>query len=185
MRKIIYAQLTSIDGYIEDADGNIGWTKPDEVLHRHFNDLEKNLELNFYGRGMSEAMDYWLTADRLPDLEPYEYEYARLWNETKRMVFSTTLETVHGNAVLRRNVDVDEILDLKNQPGMNMSVGGANLASAFIQHGLVDEIRVYIHPVILGGGKPMFPFQKEIKLNFVESKLFPGNVVMLNYQLKN
>lgn len=184
MRKIIYAQLTSLDGYIEDADGNIGWTKPDEELHRHFNELEKNLGLNFYGRGTSEAMDFWLTADQIPDLQDYEYEYARLWQDTKRIVFSSTLATVKGNAELRREVNPDEIRKLKDQPGNDMSVGGAGLASTFIEHGLVDEFRVYIHPVTVGGGKPMFPIHQKLDLEFVESQTFPGGVVMLKYKIK-
>lgn len=185
MRKIIYAQLTSLDGYIEDSDGKIEWTKPDEELHRHFNDLEKNLDINFYGRGTSEAMDYWLTADQIPNLEDYEYEYARLWKETKRIVFSKTLAAVNGNAELRRDVDPHEIQKLKNLPGKDMAVGGATLASTFIQHGLVDEFRVYIHPVSIGGGKPMFPLHQKLDLEFVESQTFQGGVVMLTYTIKS
>ncbi|MEX2457216.1 MAG: dihydrofolate reductase family protein [Balneolaceae bacterium] len=185
MRKIIYAQLTSLDGYIEDSDGKIEWTKPDEELHRHFNELEKNLDINFYGRGTSEAMDFWLTAEELPDLEEHEYEYARLWKETRRIVFSKTLDKIEGNAELRTEVNPDEIRELKNQPGGDLTVGGASLASTFIQLGLVDEFRVYIHPVAIGGGKPMFPIHQKLNLKFVESKTFHGGVMMLKYQLKN
>ena len=183
MRKIIYAQLASIDGFIEDADGKIDWTKPGAELHRHFNDLEKNTDINFYGRRMSEAMDFWLTADQLRDLKEYEREYARLWQQTKRIVFSTTLDEVSGNAELRNEVDPDEISALKNRPGKNMAVGGALLASSFIKHGLVDEFRVYIHPVVLGRGKPMFPIHQKLDLTFVESRVFTGGVVMLKYHL--
>lgn len=184
MRKIIYAQLTSLDGYIEDADGKIGWTKPDEKLHRHFNEMEKNLDFNFYGRRLSEAMDFWLTADQIPDLQDYEYEYARLWRDTKRIVFSSTLKEVKGNAELRREVDPNEIRELKDQPGNDMAVGGANLASTFIKHRLVDEFQLYIHPVTVGGGKPMFPIDEKLDLQFVESQTFPGGVVMLKYEIK-
>lgn len=185
MRKIIYAQLTSLDGYIEDTDGKIAWTAPGEELHRHFNELEKNLDLNFYGRGMSEAMDFWLTADQIPDLKEYEYEYARLWQETPRIVFSKKLSGVKGSAELKKNFDPEEIRQLKNQPGKDMGVGGANLASTFIKHGLVDEFRLYIHPVVLGGGKPMFPVTEKLNLELVANQTFPGGVVMLRYQLKN
>lgn len=184
MRKIIYAQLTSLDGYIEDADGKIGWTKPDEELHRHFNELEKNTDINFYGRGMSEAMDFWLTAEELPDLKDYEYEYARLWKETHRIVFSKTLDEVKGNAELRRDVDPGEIREMKKKPGKDMAVGGASLASVFIEHGLVDEFRVYVHPVVVGGGKAMFPIREKLDLEFAGSQSFPGGVVMLKYQSK-
>lgn len=185
MRRIIYAQLTSLDGYIEDAEGKIDWTKPDEELHRHFNELEKNMDINFYGRGMSEAMDFWLTADQIPDLKEYEYEYARLWKETHRIIFSTTLGEVKGNAELKREFDPKEIQKLKEQPGKDMGVGGANLASTFIKHGLVDEFRVYIHPVTVGGGKPMFPAGEQLNLELVETQTFSGGVVMLKYQRKD
>lgn len=185
MRKIIYAQLTSLDGYIEDSKGKIDWTKPGEELHRHFNELEKNLDINFYGRRMSEAMDFWLTADQNPDLKDYEREYTRLWQDTQRIVFSKTLDKVKGKAKILREVDPEEIIKLKNQPGKDMAVGGADLASTFIKHGLIDEYRVYIHPVVLGGGKPMFPIDKKLDLKFVESKTFPDDVVMLKYISNN
>lgn len=185
MRKIIYAQLVSLDGFIEDSGGNIGWTQPGEELHRHFNELEKNLDINFYGRGMSEAMDFWLTAEQHADLKEYELEYARLWKDTQRIIFSKTLQEVKGKATLVRQVDPDEIRRLKNQPGNNMAVGGANLASTFIRHSLVDEFRVYIHPVVLGSGKPMFPIQGKLDLKFIESQTFPGEIIMLKYQSKS
>lgn len=184
MRKIIYAQLVSLDGYIEDRNGEIDWTTPVEELHRHFNELEKNLGINFYGRRMSEAMDFWLTADQNPDLKDYEHEYARLWQDTERIVFSKTLDKVEGKARIVREVDPKEINKLKKQSGKDMAVGGATLASTFIKHGLIDEYRVYIHPVVLGGGKPMFPVDKKLDLEFVEAKTFPGGVVMLRYKLK-
>lgn len=182
MRKIIYAQLVSLDGYIEDRDGNIDWTEPGEELHRHFNELERNLDINFYGRRMSEAMDYWLTASQNADLKDYELEYARLWQQTKRIVFSNKLKEVNGNARLLREVEPDEIRELKKQSGNNMSVGGAALASTFIEFGLVDEFRLYIHPVVLGSGKSMFPVDKKLDFEFVESQRFSGGVIMLKYQ---
>ncbi|MEX2573733.1 MAG: dihydrofolate reductase family protein [Balneolaceae bacterium] len=185
MRKIIYAQLVSLDGYIEDSDGNINWTKPGEELHRHFNELERNLGINFYGRKTSEAMDFWLTADQQPDLKDYELEYARLWQETQRIVFSKTLDEVKGKADLKREVDPVEIRSLKNRNGKDMAVGGADLASTFIKNGLVDEFRLYIHPVAIGGGKPMFPLNESLDLEFVESETFSGGVVMLKYHAFN
>lgn len=184
MRKIIYAQLVSVDGYIEDRDGKIDWTKPGEELHRHFNELEKNLDINFYGRRMSEAMDFWLTADENPDLKEYEIEYARLWQDTERIVFSKTLDKVEGKARLMREVDPDEIRNLKKQPGGDMAVGGSDLAATFIKHDLVDEFRLYIHPIALGSGKPMFPVEEKLELEFLSSRTFPEGVVMMKYKPK-
>ena len=182
MRKIIFAQLVSLDGFIEDSEGKIDWTAPGEDLHRHFNELEKNLDINFYGRKMSGTMDFWLTADQNPDLKDYEREYARLWQDTQRFVFSKTLDEVQGKAKLFREVDPREIKKLKNQSGNDMAVGGANLASTFIKYNLVDKFRVYIHPVVLGGGKPMFRVDKKLDLEFIEPETFPGGVVMLKYR---
>jgi dihydrofolate reductase len=181
MRKIIYAQLVSLDGYIEDRDGKIDWTHPGEELHRHFNELERTLDINFYGRHMSEIMDYWLTADQNPMLTDYELEYARLWQKTERIVFSKTLKEVKGKARLLKEVDPSEIRKLKNHPGKNMSVGGSILASTFIKHGLVDEYRLYIHPVVLGGGKPFFPANINLSLRLEENRRFDCGVVMLRY----
>lgn len=184
MRKIIYAQLVSADGYIEDREGKIDWTAPGEELHRHFNELEKNMDINFYGRRMSEAMDFWVTADQNPDLKEYEIEYARLWQDTERIVFSKTLDKVEGNARLLREFNPDEIKELKKQSSGDMAVGGADLASTFIKHDLVDEFRLYIHPVALGGGKPMFPAEEKLELEFMGSRTFPGGVVMMKYKPK-
>lgn len=184
MRKIIFAQIVSLDGFIEDPDGKIDWTIPSEELHRHFNELEKNLDINFYGRGMSEVMDYWLTADQNPQAQDVEVEYARYWKETERYVFSKTLDKVEGNARLIREIDPEEIRKLKIEQGNDMAVGGPNLASEFIRYNLVDEIRLYIQPVILGGGKPMFPVEEKLNLEFVESHRFSGGVVMLKYRVE-
>ena len=184
MRKIIYAQLVSIDGYIEDQHGNIDWSQPGEELHRHFNKLEKTLAINFYGRRMSEAMDFWLTADQNPDLKDYEREYARLWQKTNRVVFSKTLDKVEGNAQLLREVDPKEIQKLKHHPGGDMSVGGSDLAATFIKYGLIDEFRLYTHPIVLGGGKPMFPEGQQINLTLIDSQIFSCGVHLLRYNFQ-
>lgn len=182
MRKIIFAQLTSIDGYIEDQNGEISWTAPGEELHRHFNALEKGLDINFYGGKMSQAMDFWLTADQNPGSKEYEREYTRLWQETERIVYSKTQDTVKGKAKVLREVDPEEIRHLKKQPGNNMSVGGPSLASTFIEHNLIEEYRLYIRPIVLDGGKPMFKIKDQIKLHFVENEYFSDGTVMLIYR---
>ena len=182
MRKIIYAQLVSLDGYIEDQHGNIDWTAPGEELHRHFNDLEKSLDINFYGRRMSAAMDFWLTADQNPDLNDYEREYARLWQDTQRIVFSKTLDKVEGRAQLWREVNPNKINKLKKKPGGNMSVGGPNLASTFIKHKLVDEYWFYVHPVVLGSGKAMLPEGEYLNLMLIDSQTFSCGVHLIKYQ---
>lgn len=181
MRKIIYAESVSLDGFIEDQNGTINWTTPSKELHRHFNERELEMDTHLYGRKVYEVMQYWENADQ--DLD-YMKEYARLWQKQKKIVFSTTMDQVKSGYELRNSVDPDEIRQWKQSPGKNMIVGGASLASSFLEHGLVDEVHLYIPPILLGGGKPMFPSGNEQNLQLIESQTFPGGVVMLKYQLK-
>ena len=185
MRKIIYAESVSLDGYIEDRNGKIDWTKPSEELHRHFNRREQELDTHLYGRKLYKTMQYWEDPDQHPDNPDYMKEYAGLWQKQKKIVFSSTLDQVNEGYELRNSVDPDEIREWKKATGKNMVVGGASLASSFMHHGLVDEVHLYIPPVLLGGGKPMFPSGTKRNLQFMESQTFPGGVVMLKYKLKN
>lgn len=181
MRKIIYAESVSLDGFIEDQNGTIDWTTPSEELHRHFNERELEMDTHLYGRNVYEIMQYWENADQ--DLD-YMKEYARLWQKQKKIVFSTTMDRVKSGYELRNLVNPDEIRQWKQSPGKNMIVGGASLASSFMEHRLVDEVHLYIPPILLGGGKPMFPSGKKQDLQLMESQTFPGGVVMLKYKIK-
>lgn len=181
MRKIIYAETVSLDGFIEDSDGKIGWTEPSEELHRHFNEREKEIDTHLYGRRVYEIMKYWETADQNNSNPDYMREYSRVWKKQKKIVFSKTLESVENGYTLMKEVVTDEIIKWKNMPGKNMMAGGAGLACTFLNFGLVDEIRLYIKPILLGGGKPMFSIHKTLNLQFVGSEKFPCGVVMVKY----
>jgi dihydrofolate reductase len=185
MRKVIYAMSVSLDGYIEDINGDLNWSFPDEELHRHFNELEAEIDVHLYGRGLYENMAaFWPTADENPAAPPYEIEYSRIWKSMPKVVFSRTLDQVGWNSRLVRENLVEEVNKLKAEPGKNLSVGGAGLASSFMRLGLIDEVRLYIHPVVLGGGKPMFQHLPEkISLQLVETRTFKSGVVLLRYQL--
>jgi dihydrofolate reductase len=183
MRKIIYAMSVSLDGFIEDSNGDINWSAPDEELHQHFNDIEGAIGVHLYGRRMYEIMSaYWPTADQQPSALKVEIEYAWLWRRMPKVVFSTTLEKVGWNSRLVKGNIADEVNRLKSQPGSDMSVGGAGLAASFMHLGLIDEYRLYIHPILLGSGKPMFPRMKEeIRLKLVETRQFSSSVVLVRY----
>jgi dihydrofolate reductase len=197
LRKVIYAMSLSLDGFIEAANGDLSWSYPDEELHKHFNDLESAIDIHLYGRRLYENMAaYWPTADKNPSATEYEIEYARIWRNMPKVVFSRTLNRVGWNSRLVRENIAEEVNKLKNQPaaidqpaainqpGKYLSVGGAELASSFMQLGLIDEYRLYIHPVVLGDGKPMFrPLQDWIKLRLVETYTFGSGVVLLRYGL--
>ena len=181
MRKVIYAMSVSLDGFVEATDGDIGWSAPDEELHRHFNDMEKNIDVHLYGRLMYEIMaGYWPKAAENPTTPKLEIEYARIWKDMKKIVFSRTLKKVDWNSrLVSRNIS-EEASKLKSQPGNDLSVSGAGIAASFMELGLIDEYRLYVHPIILGGGKPMFPHLREkINLKLVESKRFSSGVVLL------
>ena len=185
MRKVIYSMSVSLDGFVEATDGDLRWSYPGEELHKHFNDRESEIDIHLYGRGLYENMSsYWPTADENPSAPKVEVEYARIWKDMKKVVFSTTLKQVGWNSRLVSGNIVEEVSRLKAQPGKDMSVGGAGIASAFMQLGLIDEYRLYLHPVILGGGKPMFPqLRDKIDLKLVETHKFGGGVVLLRYRL--
>jgi len=183
MRKVIYAMSVSLDGFIEATNGDLRWADPDEELHKHFNDQETMIDIHFYGRRLYENMAaYWPTADENPSAPRVEIEYARIWKDMKKIVFSKTLKKVDWNSQLVSENIAEEVNRLKAQPGRDMSVGGAGLASAFMQLGLIDEYCLYVYPVILGGGKPMFPqLRDRIGLKLVETRTFGSAVVLLRY----
>jgi dihydrofolate reductase len=183
MRKLIYSMMVSLDGFIEGPNRELDWHVIDEELHTFINDQQSEFDTYLYGRRLYEVMTYWETADKnLPSPE-YELEFARIWKSMPKIVFSKTIEQVQGNTRLVRDNIVEEITKLKAQPGKDMSLGGANLASTFIQLGLIDEYRLFIHPAVLGSGTPFFPtLDVKINLRLVETRDFGSGVVYLRYQ---
>ncbi|WP_449351703.1 dihydrofolate reductase family protein [Streptomyces shaanxiensis] len=186
MRKIVLMMSVSLDGYFEGPDHDISWHLVDEELHQHMNDVTRRMGGDLCGRVTFELMDgYWPTADAAPDVTPVEAEFAQLWRELPKYVFSRTLERVDDpNATIVREVVPEEIRKLKEQPGGDLVVGGAALAGAFLRHGLVDELRIYVHPVLVGRGRPLFSSADTLtSLNLVETHTFGNGVVLLRYAL--
>jgi dihydrofolate reductase len=183
MRKLIYSMGVSLDGFIAGPGGEIDWSAPDEELHRFHNRQTRELGVLLCGRRLYQEMVYWETADENPSATEYELEFARIWQSIPKIVFSTTLEKVEGNARLARDGVAEEVARLKEQPGKDLAVGGAGLASTVIKLGLVDEYRLFVSPVLLGGGTPYFPvLDDRINLELVESHTFGSRVVYLRYR---
>jgi dihydrofolate reductase len=183
VRKLIYSMTVSLDGYIAGPDGEIDWSAPDEELHRFHNQQTGELGAHLCGRRLYEVMAYWETADKNPSAAEHELEFARIWQNLPKIVFSKTLEKVEGNARLVRDDVADEVARLKEQPGKNLAVGGAGLASTLIKLGLVDEYRLFVSPVALGGGTPYFPaLDERINLELVETRTFGSRVVYVRYR---
>jgi len=173
----------SLDGFIAGPEGEIDWTAPDEELFRFHIQETREIGAHLCGRRLYEAMVIWETADETR-WTPTELEFARIWKAIPKVVFSTTLDKVEGNARLARNGVADEVARLKEQPGAGVvSVGGAGFASTLIKLGLIDEYRLFVSPVVLGRGTPYFPpLDNRINLELIETRTFGSRVVYVRYR---
>ena len=176
----------SLDGYIKGPDGTFDWAMPDVELHRFHNEQARATGVALYGRGMYETMLYWDAIDEGSDAGEVALDFARVWKQTPKVVFSTTLDEVRGaNTRLATGTVAEEIAALKAQPGDELAVGGAGLAASAIAAGLVDEYRLFLVPVIVGGGTPYFPpIDRRIDLELVERRTFGAEVVYLRYRTR-
>jgi len=179
---VIYSMSMSLDGFVAGPDGDFDWGAPDDELHQFHNDRVRKLGAHFLGRRLYETMVYWETADRKA-LAGHELEFARIWQALPKLVVSRTLDTVEGNARLVGDRVADEVAQLKRESGKDIAVGGAGLAATLIEHGLVDEFRPFVSPVVVGGGTPFFPATgARIDLELLETRTFGSRVVYLRYR---
>ncbi len=184
MRKIVLFMSVSLDGFIEGPDRQIDWHMVDDELHSHFNEQLRAMGAFLHGRVTYELMaGFWPTADSDPSITGPMAEFAGIWRDTPKIVFSRTLERADWNTTIMRAVAVEEITALTAQPGGDLALGGADLAAAFMRHDLIDEYRIYVHPVLIGGGKPLFPASGiKINLRLAETRAFGNGVVLLRYR---
>ncbi len=180
MGKIVYSMLTSLDGYIEGPSGDIGLPVPEEELHRYFNGEMRRTVTALCGRRMYEAMRFWDSPERETGSE-VERDFAQAWQKTPKIVFSTTLREVGPNARLAGG-DVETVANqLKSQMDGEISVSGANLAAQLARAGLIDEYRLYVQPVVLGGGKPYFQPGLSRALQLIGTQNLTQGVTLLRY----
>jgi dihydrofolate reductase len=185
MRKLIYSLTVSLDGFIAGPGGAIDWSVPDEELFRFHHQRVQEIGMQLCGRRLYETMVYWETAEQSP-LDADEVEFARTWKALPKVVFSTTLQSVVGNTRLATDGVGEEVVRVKEQPGKDIAVGGAGLATTCMELGLIDEWRLFVSPVVLGGGTPYFPtLDERINLELVETKTFGSRVVYLRYQVSS
>jgi dihydrofolate reductase len=183
MGKLIYAMNVSLDGFVETPDHSLDWATVDEELHFWFNEQARNVDASIYGRRMYELMaDYWPTAADDPGSHAAEVEYAGIWRETPKVVFSRSLESVNWNSRLVRGEVAPEFAALRDEFDGDMDIGGATLAASFIRAGLVDEFRLLVHPVALGVGTPFWPeLDQPLQLRLIDSRRFESGVTYLGY----
>ena len=184
MRKIILMMSLSLDGFIEGPNRELDWHLVDDELHDHFNEQLGAMGAFLDGRVTHELMSgFWPTADTDPSSTGPMVEFARIWRDMPKIVYSRTLERADWNTTIVRDVDADEVMELKAQPGGDLALGGADLAAAFMRKDLVDEYRLYVHPVVIGKGKPLFQVSDtRFNLQLAETRTFGNGVVLLRYQ---
>jgi dihydrofolate reductase len=181
MASIVYAMLTSLDGYIAGPSGGIDLPVPEEELHRHFNDEMRRTSIALCGRRMYEIMRFWDSPERDTAPDEVERDFAHAWQETPKIVFSATLEEVGPNARLMKGDVEAAARSLKSETDGEISVSGAELAGHLARAGLIDEYRLYVHPMVLGGGKPYFQAGLSLTLKPLGKQNLTQGVTLLRY----
>jgi dihydrofolate reductase len=182
MAKLIYSAIASLDGYIADAGGKFDWARPDEEVHAFVNDRERPIGTYLYGRRMYETMVAWETMD---DPEPVMRDYAQLWRAADKVVYSRTLaEVASARTRLERAFAPEAVQALKRDATRDLGVGGAELAAEALRAGLVDDVQLYLNPVVVGGGKRALPDGVRIDLELLEEHRFGNGVVHVHYRVR-
>ncbi len=186
MRKLTFAMNVSLDGYTAAPGGDLGWSVPCDELFQWWSDRVGETDLALYGRKLWEGMSsHWPTADQQPDVTPAEIEFARRWQDMPKVVFSSTISTVDWNARLVTGDAVAEIARLKAEDGGPIDIGGATLAATAMRAGLIDEYVLVTAPVLVGAGTPFFTaLDNWVNLTLVETRAFPGGVLLTRYETK-
>jgi dihydrofolate reductase len=185
MARLIYSSIASADGYVEDAAGSFDWAAPGEELLCFVNDLERPVGTYLYGRRMYETMLYWETAHTVPGQPSSVREFTGIWQAADKIVFSTTLPSVStARTRIERNFDPGMIRQLKSSTQHDMTVGGAGLAGQAVRAGLVDELQLFLVPIVVGAGKRALPNGVRSDLELVETRRFASGAVYLRYRPK-
>ena len=183
MANLIYSLGVSLDGYVAGPGGEIDWSAPDDELHRFHNAQMRELGVQLCGRRLYEEMRYWDSEEASTSENETTREFAGLWQALPKIVFSTTLDHVEGNATLAHGDLAETVGELKARFGQDLAVGGAGLAGTMLELGLVDEVMQFVSPVVLGGGTPFFPpLAERIAFELVETRTFGSRVVYVRYR---
>jgi dihydrofolate reductase len=180
MARLIYSSVMSLDGYIADERGNFDWAAPDEEVHAFVNELERPVGTYLYGRRMYQVMAVWET---LSGDEAVVRDFARIWREADKVVYSRTLEKAStARTRIERDFDPEAVRQMKVGAGRDITVGGPELAAQAIKAGLVDEYQLFIVPFVVGGGKRALPDNVRVNLELLDEHRFGSGVVHLRYR---
>lgn len=184
MARLIYSAITSLDGYIEDADGEFGWAAPDEEVHAFVNELERPVGTYLYGRRMYDTMVFWEGPPGLAREARVMQDFAAIWQAADKIVYSTTLQTpASAKTRIERRFDPEAVRQLKATASRDLTVGGRALAAQAIEAGLVDEYQLFLVPVLVGGGKRSLPDNNlRTNLELLDERRFRNGTVFLRYR---
>ena len=181
MAKVIYYAIASLDGYIEDEAGKFDWAEPDEEVHSFVNDLARPIGTYLLGRRMYEVLVYWETIG-LDDQPPYIQDFAQIWRAADKVVYSRTLDSApSARTRIERDFDPEALRRLKASAERDLSVGGPELAAHAFRAGLVDEVHLFLSPIVVGGGKRALPDGVRLELELLDERRFAGGVAHLRY----
>src|SRR5512132_4315110 len=184
MAKLIYSAIASVDGYVADEDGKFDWAEPDEEVHAFINDLERPVGTYLYGRRLYETMAGWETDATLAAQSEQMRDFAQIWQAADKIVYSKTLErAVTARTRIERDFDPEAVRQMKTSAGSDLIVGGPDLAADAIKAGLVDECRLFVAPIVVGGGKQSFPDNVRFQLELLDERRFGGGMVYLRYRV--
>jgi len=186
MGKLIYAANTSLDGYLEDETGSFDWSVPDEEVHAFWNDHERHIGTSLYGRRMYETMRVWESDDWLAAQPAVVRDYAGIWRDADKVVYSSTLDEVStARTRIERQFEPEAVRELKKASDSDLSVGGAALGAEAFRHGLVDECVLLLGPVVVGGGKPALPRGLRLDLELLDHRRFGNGVIYVHYAVRH
>ncbi len=184
MAKLIYSAIASLDGYIADEEGKFDWAEPDEDVHTFINDLERPIGTYLLGRRLYEVLNYWETID-LAGQPPFIQDFAGIWRAVNKIVYSKTLETASSARTrIERAFDPRAVRQMKDAADRDLTVGGPDLAAHAFEAGLVDELHLFVAPIVVGGGKQSLPDNARLELELLDERRFRNGMVHLHYHVK-
>lgn len=184
MADLVYLTNVSLDGYIEDADGSLDWTPPDDDVFVATTEVLRTFGTYLYGRRLYEAMSLWETDPSLGQVSDLRAEFARVWLAADKVVYSTTLtEVATARTRIERDLDPAAVRELKGAADRDLVIGGADLAGQAFAAGLVDVCELLVWPVLLGAGKPGLPAGHRTGLELLAERRFANGVVHLRYRV--
>lgn len=184
MSHLIYSAISSLDGFIEDIDGNFDWAEPGPDAHQFVNDLERGVGTYLYGRRMYETMMVWETEPGIAEHSPILGDFAGLWRAADKIVYSTTLEAPSTSRTrIERTFDPEAVRRLKAAAVRDLSIGGPALAAHAFRVGLVDECYLLLAPVVIGAGKRSLPTDIHLTLELQDHRRFDDGMIFLRYRV--